>query len=246
MLHVFNITAMKWPNYFLILMLLVCFSCEKVVIADEDLKKQEQTDKSSSGDSSDDKSGGKSGDEGSAGGKDSDADKDGGDQNKDNQTTDKDGEGGNTDDSDWDEVDTSDKDSYEEKDITDGDKDTGEDRETRHTVEYFLTEKHLDGGVWVVGYIVGTSDKNSAKAAGSLHLAPPFTTASNILLADSPNETDVNKMMSVELPQGALRNKFNLKDHPENLHRKAEFHGYREEYLKILGMKSPGSSGWAE
>ena len=237
---------MKCPNYFLILMLLVCFSCEKVVIADEDLKKQEQTDKSSSGDSSDDKSGGKSGDEGSAGGKDSDADKDGDDQNKDNPTTDKDGEGGNTDDSDWDEVDTSDKDSYEEKDITDGDKDTGEDRETRHTVEYFLTEKHLDGGVWVVGYIVGTSDKNSAKAAGSLHLAPPFTTASNILLADSPNETDVDKMMSVELPQGALRNKFNLKDHPENLHRKAEFYGYRVEYLKIHGMKSPGSSGWAE
>lgn len=237
---------MKWPNYFLILMLLVCFSCEKVVIADEDLKKQEQTDKSSSGDSSDDKSGGKSGDEGSAGGKDSDADKDGDDQNKDNPTTDKDGEGGNTDDSDWDEVDTSDKDSYEEKDITDGDKDTGEDRETRHTVEYFLTEKHLGGGVWVVGYIVGTSDKNSAKAAGSLHLAPPFTTASNILLADSPNEADVNKMMSVELPEGALRNKFNLKDHPENLHRKAEFYGYRVEYLKIHGMKSPGSYGWAE
>ena len=237
---------MKWPNYLLILMLLVCFSCEKVVIADEDLKKQEQTDKSSSGDSSDDKSGGKSGDEGSAGGKDSDADKDGDDQNKDNQTTDKDGEGGNTDDSDWDEVDTSDKDSYEEKDITDGDKDTGEDRETRHTVEYFLTEKHLDGGVWVVGYIVGTSDKSSAKAVGSLHLAPPFITASNILLADSPNEADVNKMMSVQLPQGALRNKFNLKDHPENLHRKAEFLGYRDEYLKILGMKPPTSSGWAE
>lgn len=227
-------------------MLLVCFSCEKVVIADEDLKKQEQTDKSSSGDSSDDKSGGKSGDEGSAGGKDSDADKDGDDQNKDNPTTDKDGEGGNTDDSDWPEVDPSDKDSYEEKDITDGDKDTGEDPETRHTVAYFLTEPNLGGGVWVVGYIVGTSDKSSAKAAGSLHLAPPFTTASNILLADSPNEADVNKMMSVQLPQGALRNKFNLKDHPENLHRKAEFYGYREEYLKILGMKSPGSSGWAD
>ena len=236
---------MKRFTYILFILLIACFSCEKVVLDEEETKKQEQTDKSSSGDSSDDKSGGKSGDEGSAGGKDSDADKDGDDQNKDNQSTDKDGEGGNTDDSDWDEVDTSDKDSYEEKDITDGDKDTGEDPETRHTVEYFLTAE-LNGGIWVAGYIVGTSDKSSAKAAGSLHLAPPFTTASNILLADSPNEADVNKMMSVELPQGALRNKFNLKDHPENLHRKAEFHGYREEYLKILGMRSPGSNGWAE
>ena len=212
---------MKWPNYLLILMLLVCFSCEKVVIADEDLKKQEQTDKSSSGD------------------------KDGDDQNKDNQTTDKDGEGANTDDTDWPEVDPSDKDSYEEKGIEDGNTDNADTRDERHTVEYFLTAE-LNGGIWVAGYIVGTSDKSSAKAVGSLHLAPPFTTASNILLADSPNETNVDKMMGVQLPQGALRNKFNLKDHPENLHRKAEFYGYRGEYLKIHGMKSPGSYGWAD
>jgi len=236
---------MKWPNYLLILMLLVCFSCEKVVIADEDLKKQEQTDKSSSGDSSDDKSGGKSGDEGSAGGKDSDADKDGDDQNKDNPTTDKDGEGGNTDDSDWPEVDPSDKDSYEEKDITDGDKDTGEDPETRHTVAYFLTEPNLGGGVWVVGYIVGAC-KNSVNKPENIELKQPFTIATSLLLADNPNETDVKKMIAIQLVNGPIRDKFNLVSHPENLHRRAEFFGYRETYLYTFGIKGPTSYGWAE
>lgn len=236
---------MKWPNYFLILMLLVCFSCEKVVIADEDLKKQEQTDKSSSGDSSDDKSGGKSGDEGSAGGKDSDADKDGDDQNKDNQTTDKGGEGGNTDDSDWDEVDTSDKDSYEEKDIKDGNTDKGYDPEERHTVAYFLTEPNLGGGVWVVGYIVGAC-KNSVNNPENIELKQPFTIATSLLLADNPNETDVKKMITIQLLKGPIRDKFNLVSHPENLHRRAEFFGYREDYLKTKGIENPDSYGWAD
>lgn len=235
---------MKRFTFILFILLIACFSCEKVVLDEEETKKQEQTDKGGSGNSSsDDKSSGKQSDGDKS---DDDNGSDNGSDSKDDNSDKKDeSQDGNEDDTDWPEVDTSDKDSHEEKDITDGDKDTGEDPETRHTVDYFLTAE-LNGGIWVAGYIVGTSDKSSAKAVGSLHLAPPFTTASNILLADSPNETDVDKMMGVQLPQGALRNKFNLKDHPENLHRKAEFYGYRVEYLKIHGMKSPGSYGWAE
>ena len=235
---------MKRFTFILFILLIACFSCEKVVLDEEETKKQEQTDKGGSGNSSsDDKSSGKQSDGDKS---DDDNGSDNGSDSKDDNSDKKDeSQDGNEDDTDWPEVDTSDKDSYEEKGIEDGNTDNADTRDERHTVEYFLTAE-LNGGIWVAGYIVGTSDKSSAKAVGSLHLAPPFTTASNILLADSPNETNVDKMMGVQLPQGALRNKFNLKDHPENLHRKAEFYGYRGEYLKIHGMKSPGSYGWAD
>ena len=235
---------MKWPNYFLILMLLVCFSCEKVVIADEDLKKQELTDKGGSGNSSsDDKSSGKQSDGDKS---DDDDGSDNGSDSKDDNSDKKDeSQDGNEDDTDWPEVDTSDKDSHEEKGIEDGNTDNADTRDERHTVAYFLTENHLDGGVWVVGYIVGAC-KNSVNKPENIELKQPFTIATSLLLADNPNETDVKKMIAIQLVNGPIRDKFNLVSHPENLHRRAEFFGYRETYLYTFGIKGPTSYGWAE
>lgn len=235
---------MKWPNYLLILMLLVCFSCEKVVIADEDLKKQEQTDKGGSGNSSsDDKSSGKQSDGDKS---DDDDGSDNGSDSKDDNSDKKDeSQDGNEDDTDWPEVDTSDKDSHEEKGIEDGNTDNADTRDERHTVAYFLTENHLDGGVWVVGYIVGAC-KNSVNKPENIELKQPFTIATSLLLADNPNETDVKKMIAIQLVNGPIRDKFNLVSHPENLHRRAEFFGYREKYLYTFGIKGPTSYGWAD
>ena len=233
---------MKRFTYILFILLIACFSCEKVVLDEEETKKQEQTDKGGSGNSSsDDKSSGKQSD----GDKSDDGSDNGSDSKDDNSDKKDESQDGNEDDTDWPEVDTSDKDSHEEKGIEDGNTDNADTRDERHTVAYFLTENHLDGGVWVVGYIVGAC-KNSVNKPENIELKQPFTIATSLLLADNPNETDVKKMIAIQLVNGPIRDKFNLVSHPENLHRRAEFFGYREKYLYTLGIKGPTSYGWAE
>lgn len=235
---------MKRFTFILFILLIACFSCEKVVLDEEETKKQEQTDKGGSGNSSsDDKSSGKQSDGDKS---DDDNGSDNGSDSKDDNSDKKDeSQDGNEDDTDWPEVDTSDKDSHEEKGIEDGNTDNADTRDERHTVAYFLTEKHLDGGVWVVGYIVGAC-KNSVNNPENIELKQPFTIATSLLLADNPNETDVKKMITIQLLKGPIRDKFNLVSHPENLHRRAEFFGYREDYLKTKGIENPDSYGWAD
>ena len=233
---------MKRFTYILFILLIACFSCEKVVLDEEETKKQEQTDKGGSGNSSsDDKSSGKQSD----GDKSDDGSDNGSDSKDDNSDKKDESQDGNEDDTDWPEVDTSDKDSHEEKGIEDGNTDNADTRDERHTVAYFLTENHLDGGVWVVGYIVGAC-KNSVNNPENIELKQPFTIATSLLLADNPNETDVKKMIAIQLVNGPIRDKFNLVSHPENLHRRAEFFGYRETYLYTFGIKGPTSYGWAD
>jgi len=107
------------------------------------------------------------------------------------------------------------------------------------TVNDFLT-KRLGGGVFVNGYIVGACTKNKDNA----DLTPPFTYATALLLADSPDEKDINKMMSLELKSGSkIRAALNLVDHPELYRHKLQVFGYKEVYLGMYGMKGVGT--WA-
>lgn len=107
------------------------------------------------------------------------------------------------------------------------------------TVNDFLT-KRLGGGVFVNGYIVGACTKNKDYA----DLTPPFTYATALLLADSPDEKDINKMMSLELKSGSkIRAALNLVDHKELYRHKLQVFGYKEVYLGMYGMKGVGT--WA-
>ena len=62
--------------------------------------------------------------------------------------------------------------------------------------------------------------------------------ASNILIADSPDETDVTKCMPVQLPTGAVRTAVNLKDNPGNYKKEIILVGNIEKYFGATGIKS--------
>ncbi|MFD9628213.1 endonuclease [Peribacillus muralis] len=90
------------------------------------------------------------------------------------------------------------------------------------------------GTATVKGYIVGV-----AKSGTSYQQASPFTEATNIGIADSRDETDVKKIMPVQLPAGSIRAALNLVDHPELLKAEVTITGKLEKYFSVSGLKSP-------
>lgn len=89
-------------------------------------------------------------------------------------------------------------------------------------------------GIFVKGYIVGAfSGTDTFDSKG--------TVDTNIVIADTPNETDVNKVMPVQLPSGDTRNKLNLKDHPENKGKQVVLGGDLTAYFKKPGLKNTSS-----
>ena len=135
--------------------------------------------------------------------------------------------------------------------IDDGSEDdTGNDSNIKHkgtyddmmTVADFINYD-VSRQVFVKGYIVGACKQSFSYA----EFAPPFTCTSAIILADDKTERDADKLMAVQLKQGKIREKFNLKDTPSNLYRLAYFFGSRKTYLKIAGMKDDiGDYGFLE
>lgn len=96
-----------------------------------------------------------------------------------------------------------------------------------------------DTTVWVCGYIVGyvngTKMSSAQFAAGNK--------LSNILLADSPLETDYHNCIPVQLnttPAASkqVREALNLSTHPENLKQKVGIYGTITSYMGTVGMKN--------
>lgn len=217
---------MRTKKYYLLLMMLslvVCIACEKpmddeksddkeLYITDDDSDTDGSGDAESSGDS------GNPGDSGNSGDS---------------------GDSGDSDDSDWSE--DSDKTDdrttpYDEGGIVDGNDDSATYKSgDTITVIQFLTADELPY-VYVKGYIVGCCDRSIAKA----DFTEPFVSASNLLLADSPDETDTEKVMSVELKsKSEIRSLLNLQNNPEMKGRKILVGGNRTTYLGIPGIKNP-------
>ncbi|WP_407271237.1 DUF6359 domain-containing protein [Radiobacillus sp. PE A8.2] len=92
------------------------------------------------------------------------------------------------------------------------------------------------GEATVRGYIVGTVTSSS-----NFDLEAPFDRATNLGLADSPTETDVSKMIPVQLPSGSVRSALNLVDNPGNHGALVEITGDLETYFSIPGLKSPSA-----
>lgn len=112
---------------------------------------------------------------------------------------------------------------------------------TAYSVTEFLTTK-FSKQIWVVGYIVGDCTKKIANA----DFEPPFSQPQAILLADSPNETSIDKVITIKLPQGTKRDTYNLQDHPENKGRRAAFFGFQETYLGVPGIKTIDAHQWMD
>ncbi|MCM3722523.1 chitobiase/beta-hexosaminidase C-terminal domain-containing protein [Solibacillus isronensis] len=89
--------------------------------------------------------------------------------------------------------------------------------------------------VTVEGYIVGFAKSETSYVVEA-------ETDTNIAIADTPGETDVTKMLYVQLPNSpaSIRAEFGLKTNPGNLGKKVVITGSLEKYFgNHAGLKSP-------
>ncbi|MCF0219257.1 MAG: hypothetical protein HUK14_05700 [Muribaculaceae bacterium] len=92
---------------------------------------------------------------------------------------------------------------------------------------------------WVEGYIVGYVAGNTMSAAV---FGIPADRASNIIIADSPAETDPSKCVPVELKTKTdIRAALNLMDNPGVLGSKVMIQGSLQAYMGTHGIKAPKS-----
>ena len=93
-------------------------------------------------------------------------------------------------------------------------------KENPYSIE--ATQQKQDGTIaWVQGYIVGAIenvyDDKGEFAGNKASFTAPFTITSNVLIAESPDETNESKCLPVKIKNGSeLSTALNLKDHPEN------------------------------
>lgn len=92
---------------------------------------------------------------------------------------------------------------------------------------------------WVEGYIVGYVPRGKSRITSMVFGVPNGTVDDiNIVIADSINESDINKCAAVQLIKDTeARDSLNLYNHPENLHRKVQIHGSIEMYMGERGIK---------
>ena len=92
------------------------------------------------------------------------------------------------------------------------------------------------GTAWVSGYIVGWIDgKTLAEGA---RFNGSSTVATNIIIADNPDETNIANCMPVQLPAGDARAALNLMDNPGNYKKQVTLQGSLEKYFGTAGLKS--------
>lgn len=85
---------------------------------------------------------------------------------------------------------------------------------------------------YIVGWVEGSVYDSGARFDGN------STSATNIIIADSPDETDASKCMPVQLPGGPVRSGVNLKDIPGNYKKQVILLGNLEKYMGQPGLKS--------
>ncbi len=96
----------------------------------------------------------------------------------------------------------------------------------------------MDGSdATVRGYLVGYA--NSAfSAKGVVFSAVGCSVATNVVLADDPNESDYTNCIPVQLPIGDVRQIANLRDNPDNHGKLVEFDGILATYFSVPGLKN--------
>ncbi|MCD7971250.1 MAG: DUF6359 domain-containing protein [Candidatus Azobacteroides sp.] len=100
---------------------------------------------------------------------------------------------------------------------------------------------------WVTGYVVGVYETGSSPFTPSF--TAPFSTVSNLLLADSPDVTELANCLTVQIPTGTIRDDLSPVNNPSILKQKIAVQGSLETYFSIPGIKNlqgyeiDGSSG---
>ena len=91
-------------------------------------------------------------------------------------------------------------------------------------------------GVYVKAFIVG-SVSGQVLSSGATFSADGDA-ATNLLIADSSDETNVENCMPVQLPSGAIRTALNLVDNKGNYKKEVTLYGNIEKYFGATGLKS--------
>lgn len=89
---------------------------------------------------------------------------------------------------------------------------------------------------WVNGYIVGWVE-GQVLSSGA-HFDNAATVQSNVLLALTPDETDVTKCIPVQLPFGDVRTGLNLQTNPDNYKKSICIKGQLQKYFGQMGVKT--------
>ncbi|MCD8318828.1 MAG: DUF6359 domain-containing protein [Paraprevotella sp.] len=102
--------------------------------------------------------------------------------------------------------------------------------------QYAGEELDFDYEVGVVGYIVESCTGNTISSA---LFSADGASRSNILIADSKGETDVDRCLPVELKSGSdVRDGLNLADHPENIGQRVYLYSLVKKYFRVVGLRS--------
>jgi len=90
---------------------------------------------------------------------------------------------------------------------------------------------------WVKGYIVGAAE--FVAKGNTFHFDAPFGSVNtNVMIADSPDETNSDNVMVVQLPSGTVRDILNLADNTGNHKKEVLVRGGLEDYFGQPGMKN--------
>ncbi|KOY15585.1 hypothetical protein AMS66_15425 [Paenibacillus xylanivorans] len=100
------------------------------------------------------------------------------------------------------------------------------------TVAQALNLNFGDSNISIEGYVVGTYSSGP-----NVRLNPDFTLDTNFAIADSPDETNISKMMPVQVPTSAPRSIFGLKSNPSLYKAKVRIsNGNIAEYFSSKGI----------
>ena len=92
------------------------------------------------------------------------------------------------------------------------------------------------GPFYVKAYIIGAANGAMDKIQTS-----GFSGDTNIVIADKQGETEVSKLVPVQLPSGAIRTAWGLKTNPDKLGKQVVIQANLENYFSVPGLKSPTS-----
>lgn len=96
---------------------------------------------------------------------------------------------------------------------------------------------------WVTGYIVGWVE-GQVLSSGA-HFSVPASSASNLLLAATSDETNVANCIPVQLSSGsAVRTALNLQNNPDNLGKEVSIKGDLASYFGAAGLKTTTAYAW--
>lgn len=104
-----------------------------------------------------------------------------------------------------------------------------------YSTSQVLSGAATGSNVWVAGYIVGyIPDKTFSEAV----IGADGAVQTNVIIANTADETNINKCIPVQLPSGDLRTAVNLSTNPGNLGKKLSYYGEITTYFGTTGLKN--------